>query len=126
MWSVRRSLTLARQYQIHVGSTLDRAGGQFGRQQHLLPVASSQGLTEEDLARTFAHYRSAVVRVGSVDVVHPLVDGIVDHPGGERGVDILVMLADDRQTHGPEAEDRDPLPGLAERAIEHGVSLDSR
>ena len=69
-----------------------------------------------------------MVHPGGVDVVHAAVDGAVEHLRGQRVVDALevrlaVVVGEDGQAHGAEAESRGPEVELAEVAVLHGAML---
>lgn len=70
---------------------------QLGGQVNLLPIAIREGLAHRYLAV------ATVVGISSINVIHPLVDGIANHLHGLRFVNIA-FLPLGRKPHCPEAE----------------------
>ncbi len=112
------TLQLAGQNTLHVFPRLDKPVRHLCGEEYLVPVAGGQNVTHE----TFAVARGiveagAVVGEGGVDVVHSVIESVVQHLGGQRNVDAFTAAVDDRQPHSTETQDGDLLPRPAEGAI---------
>jgi len=115
-----QSLELAGEKAIHVLTRLDQPRRQFGGHEDPIAIASAQRFPDKTLAGPRSIEGGTVIRVGRVDVVHPMLYRIAQHLRGQGHVDAVGPPVDDRQTHTAETEDRYHLPGPAERPVEHG------
>ncbi len=84
-----QSLQLTGQNRIHIGPGLYHPGRQLRGQQHPVAVTVGERLPHEGLARARSLERVAVVREGGVDVIDPVVDGVVQHPCSEGHIDVV-------------------------------------
>ncbi len=110
------TLELLVEVAVEVVLLLHLPGGQLGRHLHALAVPVTERPAQPALAR------AAVVRPGGVDVVHAEVDGAAQHAPRLLAVDVLRVVAGERQAHGAEAEGRGPEVDLTERAVLHGAN----
>ena len=103
--------------------------GSLGGQKDLLPVAAGAAHHPRRPRSSRESVESGrVVGERGVDVVHPVIDGVVQHLRGQGHIDELAAAIDDGQPHAAETEDGDLFPRAPQGSIQHrhGASISDR
>ena len=108
---------------VHVGAFLEEEERHLGREVDALAPTSGERFADKRLALALRAEVHAMVEVRRVDVVHAVVDGVVQQLGSLGIVDLVGFVVDDRQTHASEAEHGHINAGPAETPVQHWRQL---
>jgi hypothetical protein len=103
------------QVAIHIGTRIDEPAGKLGSQVNLLAISSLESSAKEGLAFP------VMVWVGSINVIHAVIDGIPDHLCSLFFIDIPVF--GNGQAHASEAKDGKVGRNFIHSSIEHNLIL---
>ena len=104
---------------VEVRRPLHHPGGELGRQPNLLAISILERPANDELALAI------VIGIGSVDVIHAVIDGVTQHANRFGFIDIgaAALAIGARESHAAEAQGGGFPIQLSKRAILHDGSL---